>query len=293
MAFVTTSSQLSLKSPNLFSSSSIHKHRSTQPVLKNGRPSFPQMIQSTTKPHTKTAAHVVDTQVASRIEAHHWIVIKPQAMRVFERAAVAQADIARQLECRKGAGALHRWVLRHVVSPSAEMDISFPYGDGIYVVMEAFKPIQQAYGDANPLTRRWLSAVERVGPIINTVAIQTRHYDNLFTCKFHDVVFDPNANIVVLNSINVDSSKSTVLKRVVEQLNHIAEESVQTGQCLEFCVLQAPGEKGFLKTIEVYKDVDAMKKSTQVWDTSITQRFHEDIIENPHTRQIFKPVVFS
>lgn len=211
-------------------------------------------------------------------------------MRIFERAAVAQADVARQIESRKGSGALHRWVLRQVADPT-QPALAVQGRDGRYVVMEAFHRAQAA--DEQPLMRRWLSAVERVGPLMNTVDIRTLQYENLFTSKLHDAKFDPNNNIVVVESVNVDMSKSGNLDRAVDVLRMAAERNVSSGDCLEFCVLHAPGEAGFFKTIEVYKDIDALTKHMDGRDKFYAKKLEGYTIQGQRGRQTFKPVVFA
>lgn len=214
-------------------------------------------------------------------------------MRIFERAAVAQADVTRQVEKRAGKGALHRWVLRQVADPThSAVDVQFRHRDGRYVVMESFDRHNMKMHE-QPMMRRWLSAVERVGPLMNTVDISTRYYQNVFTSKLHDVTFDPHNNIVVVESINVDMSNENGLHHVVGVLRQGAEASVSTGECLEFCVLWAPGEAGFFKTIEVYKDVDALTTHMNGVDQSMAKKMSGYTIEGKRSRQTFKPVVFA
>lgn len=237
-------------------------------------------------------AHVVDSRVASVVEAHHWITVKGSATRMFERAAVAQADMTRHVERRTGAGALHRWVLRNVQDPTLGfMDAAFvTKPTDTYVVMETFKS-----GEQDDVTHRWLSAVERVGPAVDTLDIQTRHYENVFTAKLHDAEFDPDRTIVVVESVNVDMSRPGNLEEVTGILRSGAEASVANGECLEFCILQAPGERGFFKTIEVYRDVDALRAHMDGLDRAFVRRTQGRCIVSSHgrSRESFKAVVFG
>lgn len=212
--------------------------------------------------------------------------------RLFERAAVAQADMTRQVERRAGQGALHRWVLRQVSDPTAGfLDVSFEARDTRYVVMETFK--KRLSVETPGVMRRWLSAVERVGPLMDTLDIRTRNYENVFTSKLHDVQFDPNQNIVVVESVNVDMSRKQNLEDVIGVLRSTAEAAVSAGNCLEFCVLHAPGEQGFFKTIEVYKNVDALRAQGETLDKVYLRRVQGRTIKGNRSRQTFHPVVFS
>lgn len=141
--------------------------------------------------------------------------------------------------------------------------------------------------------RRWLSAVEKAGPLVNAVDIRTLKYENMFTSKLHDAKFDPHNNIVVMESVNVDMSRRSNLENAVKVLRDAAETSVTSGDCLEFCVLHAPGEKGFFKTIEVYKDVDALKRHMQGKDKAYAKSLEKYTIHGHRNRLSFKPVVFS
>lgn len=211
---------------------------------------------------------------------------------MFERAAVAQADMTRQVERRAGKGALHRWVLREVADPTGALSSpAFGRGDSRYVVMETFKA--RASHEDPGIMRRWLSAVERVGPALNAVDIRTRNYQNVFTSKLHDVEFDPNQNIVVVESVNVDMSRPQNVTEVVDILRSTAEASVAAGNCLEFCVLHKPGEQGFFKTIEVYKDVDALREHLDTLDTVYTRRVQGRTTDSHRSRHTFRPVVFA
>lgn len=211
---------------------------------------------------------------------------------MFERAAVAQADMTRQVERRSQRGAAHRWVLREVpdpigLSPTAPL----PPQDSRYVVMETFKA--SASTEEPGIMKRWLSAVERVGPSIHAVDIRTRNYENLFTSKLHDVQFDPNENIVVVESVNVDMSRSRNADEVVDILRCTAEASVAAGTCLEFCVLHKPGKQGFFKTIQVYKNVDNLRQHMDSLDQVYTRRVQGRIADTHRSRHTFQPVVFA
>lgn len=196
------------------------------------------------------------------------------------------------MERRAGQGALHRWVLRQVSDPIVGLlDVSFEAQGARYVVMETFK--KRLSQEAPGVMRRWLSAVERVGPLMDTVDIRTRNYENVFTSKLHDVQFDPNQNIVVVESVNVDMSRKQNLQEVIEVLRSTAEAAVSAGNCLEFCVLHAPGEQGFFKTIGVYKDVGALRAHIDTLDKVYVRRVQGRTIKGNRSRQTFRPVVFS
>lgn len=211
---------------------------------------------------------------------------------MFERAAVAQADMTRQVERRAQRGALHRWVLREVQDPIG-LGPAAPFSpkDSRYVVMETFKATASA--EEPGIMRRWLSAVERVGPSIHAVDIRTRNYENLFTSKLHDVKFDPNENIVVVESVNVDMARPHNAEEVVDILRSTAEASVSAGTCLEFCVLHKPGKHGFFKTIQVYKNVDALRQHMDSVDQVYTRRVQGRISDSHRSRHTFRPVVFA
>lgn len=242
------------------------------------------------RPHR--SAPVMDSRVSSRLEAHHWIAVKDHSRRMFERAAVAQADVAHQLEQRRGSGALHRWVLRQVMAhPSRASKAT-----STYLVLESF---DRSVWDApevqhdDSLTRRWLSAVERVGPVMSTIDIRSLHYRDVFTSKLHDVVFDPNANVVVLESFNVDLARDGALDAVVEGLRADAERSVASGKCLEFCVLQSTTQPSLLKTVEIYADDTAMQEHMHGMDTKLMHNLQTHAPGTRRNRHLFKPVVFA
>lgn len=237
----------------------------------------PRRRQSTTKPHKKAPAHVIDSRISARTEAHHWVTVRAHAARTFERAAVAQADAARALEGNTG-GNLHRWLLR---------DSAQHAQDASYVVMECF-----ARGHV-PHTRRWLAAVEKLGPAVNAVDIRTMKYDNLFTCKLHDLRFDPVRNVVVIEAINVDMSKDGSIDAVVDALQNAAQQGVASGHCLEFCVLKGNGQSGFLKTVEVYEDEQALEKHMLLADHTLSEALKPYTISPQRSRRTFQPVVFA
>lgn len=249
--------------------------------------------QSTTKPHKKAAAHVIDSNIAARVEAHHWIVVNSTGARLFEHAAVAQADAARQVDARTHSGALHRWVLREAEDPThIFLNPELPNHEARYVVMEAFSRDESSFNN-QLVMRRWLSAVERVGPLVDAVDIQTLHYENVFTSKVHNVQFDPHQNIVVMESINVDTANEKAIQHVVEALERSAEHSVSAGECLEFCVLHAPNEHGFFKTIEIYKDVEALMSHMNATDVVTSEEIKPYLIQGNRNRQTFKPIIFT
>ncbi|CAN8064563.1 unnamed protein product [Agarophyton chilense] len=254
---------------------------------------LPYNGSAASKPHKKASAHVVDSRVATRVEAHHWVVVSNSSLRIFERAAVAQADLAHQVDARTHSGALHRWLLRETEDPTHLFTKpSLSKSEVRYVVMEAFDRHDDSI-ENQFIMRRWLSAVERAGPLIDTFQIQTLHYENVFTSKVHDVHFDPYHNIVVMESINVDLTKDGAVDHVYDALRRSAERSVTTGECLEFCVLHAPNEHGFFKTIEVFKNEAALISHMSGTDVSTVQEITPYLIQGNRNRQTFKPVVFS
>lgn len=259
-----------------------------------------------TNPRPRTAATVIDSRVASRYECHHWVVVRNDSRRVFERAAVAQADLARQLEHRQPplAGALHRWVLREIQnhplnndnSSSEQKNHHHVPGASRYLVTESFDRL--VWNDTlsphhHSLTRRWLSAVERVGPLINAIDIHSLQYSDMFTSKVHDVVFDPRENIVVLQSINVRRDDLRAKDAVVDALRAKAERSVAVGACMEFGILQSDTEPCLFKTVEIFSNMDALVAYADGIDKMFEQSIQPHVVDNRHIRQVFKPVVFS
>lgn len=250
-------------------------------------------------PRPRASAPVIDSRVASRHEAHHWVVVKDHSRRVFERAAVAQADVARQLETRQKSGASHRWVLREILdSLSYALPLSISQNhNSRYLVMESFD--KQVWQDASisqhqhdSLTRRWLSAVERVGPLISAIDIRSLEYTDVFTSKLHDVVFDPKINIVILESMNVIQNKHDV-DAVIQALRAKAERSVAVGECLEFCVLRSASQPHLFKTVEVYKNADALHSHMEGVDKKFMPSIRSHVVDDRRNRHIFKPVLFS
>lgn len=163
--------------------------------------------------------------------------------------------------------------------------------DARYVLMEAFDA--QVAKNNPAVWRRWLSAVERLAPVVDAVDMTSLKYDNVFTSKLHDVDFDPNENVVVVESVNVDMSRPSNLSEVADILRGSAEFSVSTGDCLEFCVLHSRSEQGFFKTIEVYKNVDALKNHMDGIDRSFTRRLQGRVVQGQRSRHTFRPVVFA
>lgn len=253
-------------------------------------------VEKNAKPRSRTSAQVVDSRVGCRHEVHHWIVVKGHSKRMFERAAVAQTDVTRQLEARGGPGALHRWVLREVPDQLAATSNHFALGIGQgnaqYVVMESFdqRTVQQS---SSSLTRRWLSAVERVGPLISAVDIHTLQYSDVFTSKRHHVVFDPRENIVILETFNLNTKSPQAVSSVVSALRAKAERSVSVGDCLEFCVLQSTSQPSLLKTVEIYKNMEALRFHVDGLDKRYMHRVLHHTTDSRRNRQVFKPVVFS
>lgn len=300
MAFVTTVTPLrtrrfpSLRRPSL--ESQTHTGISAVPKATAVQSNHRVPVRKNPKPRSRTSAQVVDSRVACRHEVHHWIVVKGHSKRMFERAAVAQTDVTRQLEARGGPGALHRWVLREVsdqlTATSNHFALGVGQGNTQYVVMESFdqRTVQQS---SSSLTHRWLSAVERVGPLISAVDIHTLQYSDVFTSKRHDVVFNPRENIVVLETINLNSLSPEIVSSVVEALRAKAERSVSVGDCLEFCVLQSMSQASLLKTVEIYKNMEALRFHIDGLDKKYMHRVLHHTMNSRRNRQVFKPVVFS
>lgn len=284
MAFVSSPSVLPRSQTRRTSPRTVIKATAANPGGNSSKTST-----SSSRPHRK--APVIDSRIGSVIESHHWITVKSHRRRLFERAAVAHVDMTRQVEGRSGVGANHRWVLREVVDPSAKF-LDVGESKGRYVVMETFK--RGVIRERPEVLRRWLSTVERVGPMMETVDVRTRRYENVFTSKKHGVEFNPNENIVVVESINVEKGKG---KEVGDVLRQVAEVAVSGGDCLEFCVLGRVGEeaeeRGFVKTIEVFKNADALNEYTENADLKRTSKLNGLVAPGQRNRQIFRPVVFA
>lgn len=242
------------------------------------------------KGRARARAPVIDSRVAGVVEAHHWIVVASGSTRAFEKAALANAHVTSLVEKRSGNGALHRWLLTLIPDPTLGfMDGVFRTETTTYVVMETFKSSNLD----ERLTQRWLSAVKRVRPMFEMLDIRSLSYENVFTSKVHGASFDPNCNVVVVESVNVDMSRPQNLQEVMEILRTGAEASVSAGECLEFCVLQAKDRPGFFKTIEVYKDVDALRAHMDGFDRAFVRRTQGRTIGSHRSRQTFKPVFFA
>lgn len=298
MAFVTSASPLRTggkislhrsdkTTPNRLGISTVPRATAVQPRRVS--------VTRSSKPRPRTPAQVVDSRVACRREIHHWIAVEGHSRRLFERAAVAQTDVTRQLEARGGPRALHRWVLREASNqpvPSNRVIPGAPQNSAMYAVLESFdyRAVQQT---ANSLTRRWLSAVERVGPLISTVDVHTLQYNDVFTSKRHDVVFNPKENIVVLETINLNSYSPEILSVVIDTLRAKAERSVSVGDCLEFSVLQSTSQANVFKTVEVYKNSDTLRSHMLGLDKKYMHGVLPHMATDRRNRQVFHPVVFS
>lgn len=278
---------------------SVHNRRrlSLTPKATAVQPGPPPGVpaRATSKPRPRASATIIDSRVASRREAHHWIVVKDQSRRAFERAAVAQADIAHQLEKIQKSGAAHRWVLCELTHgiPHPPLLAMSQEGHTRYLVTESFdRRLWDTTLHHNSLTRRWLSAVERVGPLISTVDIHSLEYKDVFTSKLHDVIFDPNANIVVLECINIKSDRRAV-DAVLDALRAKAERSVAVGECLEFSILQSRSEPTLFKTVEVYTNDSALQLHMDGIDKKFLPSIEPHVVGTKRNRQFFKPVVFA
>lgn len=245
-------------------------------------------------------APVVDTRVAYADEAHHWLTVDSANVRTFERAAVAQADIIKRVEQRETGqgGAHHRWVLRKTVDP---LDSATGAGGAVmervndrtsYVVMESFSEKEMADGDG--ATKRWLSAIEAVAPAVGAAFTTTFRYSNTFTSKEHDVRFDVNDSIVIVETVVAESEASIEALRA--ELEFTAQMAVAGGCCQEFCVLEAAcTSTGLFKTIEVYKDETTLRTHMLEGQDKDFQRRTAPLVAHSknRTRVAFKPVVFA
>lgn len=248
------------------------------------------------KQRQRKSAPVVDSRVASRFEAHHWITVQNQSQRLFERAAVAQVDLTRQLERTQGRedSALHRWVLREIdVNPYAVSRSSAVNSTSSrYLVTESFD--KQATQASKSVTKRWLSAVKRVGPLISaTIDIHSLQYSDVFTSKKHDVVFDPSENIVVIHCLNINKDLPRSAELLIDALRAKAERAVSVGSCLEFCVLQSDSKPSLLKTIEIFPSMEALMQYANGSDKLFEQTIKPHVVDGRQGRYVFKPVVFS
>lgn len=248
-------------------------------------------------------APLVDSRVSSVVEAHHWITVSSASVRMFERAAVAQADMVRRVERNTATGAQHRWVLRPVdvdaTDPSSiatlfsqPASIVAPQSvnqQSRYVVMETFKHGE----DTNSgVMRRWLGAIEHVGPAFDASNVQTLRYENVYTAKLHEAKFDVNTAVVVVETINADGEEKA--REVEKCLRSTADVAVASGDCLEYCVLEAMCKPGLFKTIEVYKDASAFGAYMNELDSAFLHRLRPHTVQGSHrSRSAFKPVVFS
>jgi quinol monooxygenase YgiN len=237
-------------------------------------------------------APVVNSRVASAVEAHHWITVSSESVRLFERAAVAHADMVRRVERHAQNGSLHRWVLRAVEDPALVAPLQTANAQCRYVVMETFKPAQDPAGPPDGIMRRWLGAIERLGPALNAPVAQTLQYNNVFTSKLHDAKFDVDSAVVIVESVN--AARPSAVADLQKVLESNAEASVACGDCLEFCVLEALDAPGFFKTIEVYANIDLLRKHVGGLDSVFLENAAPFIARSSHrSRSAFRPVVFS
>jgi quinol monooxygenase YgiN len=236
-------------------------------------------------------APVVDVRVAFANEAHHWLTVSSGGKALFERAAVAQADMVRVVEREAGGGALHRWVLRAVEDPlGRERGGGDVNGVGRYVVMETYK---EGGGDlvTTGAMDRWLGAIAAAGEKLDCAVSATLRYANVFTTKMHGATFDVHRSIVVAESVQAEAGAAAALRQVLEGR---AEAAVAAGDCLEFCVLEATCKDGLFKTIEVYADVDALREHMDGLDAAFVESTAPLVALSGHrARSSFKPVVFS
>lgn len=312
MAFITpsplvTSASSSSAFSRLGNTSRTSELRPVTQAVPAKHPAAAQPVRATAvqpnRPETSTArkqrqrksAPVVDSRVATRFESHHWITVQNESRRIFERAAVAQVDLARQLEeTQNQSRALHRWVLREIdvhpfaVSRSSAVNAT----SSRYLVTESFDA--QSSSPSSSVTRRWLSAVERVGPLISsTIDIHSLQYSDVFTSKLHDVVFDPSKNIAVIHCLNLNRDDARAESNVIAALKAKAERSVSRRNCLEFCVLQSDVQPTLLKTIEIFADMEALMHYANGADKLFEQSIKPHIVDGRQGRYVFKPVVFS
>ncbi len=234
----------------------------------------------------RVSAPVVDSRVAGAAESHHWINVTASFARAFERAASANAGVTAVVEARAGTPARRRWVLRRVADPSLDfLDGTFMTDIATYVVMEQYDT-PRTPEDAH--THRWLSAVKRVGPMLGAIDIATLSYDSVLSATRHNAKPTEENAIVVIESFNardVDEMK-TILKET-------AEAAVQAGECIEYSVLQSRGGSLF-KTVEVYQDVEALKKSsTARVHRAFQRRLVGKLVGEHLERQTFKATLLA
>lgn len=239
----------------------------------------------------KTAVHatIIDSRKSAVVEAHHWITVSSLALRMFERAAVAHADMVRRVEKTTATGSLHRWVLRVVDDPFLADAPQSVNSQSRYVVMETYRPGDK---DNDGVMRRWLSAIERLGPALSAPVTQTLRYSNLFTSKLHNAKFDVHRSVVMAETFSASNIEESSV--IMDILQSHAEESVASGDCLEFCVLEAVDHPGLFKTLEVYKDADSLREHMDKLDVKYWQKL-QPLVTNSSSRKrnAFKPVVFS
>lgn len=240
---------------------------------------------------THVRAPVVDSRVAGVSEAHHWICVRSDYARAFERAAAANASVTAVVEERAGRGASRRWVLRRVADPSLGfIDGSFVTDTTTFVVMEAFRDGEHA-DDAH--THRWLSAVRRTSRALGALDIQSMPYYSIFSARRHHARPETESAVIVVESINVDMSRPENLEDIKSILRSGAEASVNAGESLDFSVLQAKGEPSFFKTVEVYENVDAMRTHMERLDRAFVRRSRGKLIGHHRERQTFKAILFA
>lgn len=238
---------------------------------------------------TSVRAPVVDLRKSAAVEAHHWITVSSLAVRMFERAAIAHTDMVRGVEESTATGSLHRWVLRVVDDPFVADVPQSVNAQSRYVVMETYKPGDR---DNEGVMRRWLSAVERLGPALSVPDAHTLFYSNVFTSKLHNAEFDVHRSVVMAESFSVNNADNSSALR--DTLQSLAEESVAYGDCLEFCVLEALEHPGLFKTLEVYKDTEALSKHMNKLDVQYWEKLQPLVTHSSGRPRIaFKPVVFS
>jgi quinol monooxygenase YgiN len=263
-----------------------------RPQQQPSQPSQQQQQQAATPSiHLKPVvrAPVVDSRIGSAVEAHHWITVSSSSVRLFERAAVAHTDMVRRVERHAQNGSIHRWVLRAVADPALATPLQSSNAQSRYVVMETFKPGED---NSRGVMRRWLGAVERLGPALNAPVVQTLQYNNVFTSKLHNAKFDINDAVVIVESVNAGSMDCA--EELQNLLEANAEASVACGDCLEFCVLEAVDSPAFYKTIEVYADVDRLHQHMEGNDASFLEKIAPFAVRSAHrSRSAFKPVVFA
>lgn len=265
------------------------------------RPSTQNSNRSSCPRQTPVAQRVrapaVDSRVSGATASHHWIHVTTQYARAFERAAAANASVTAEVERRAGGGASRRWVLRRVADPTLGfLDGTFAQDTATYVVMERYlspsnpTTTPSATADTAPTTRRWLSAVRRVGPALGALDIASRDYDSIFAAERYRRDVDAERCYVVVEAVQALPSHGEAVRHV---LSTGAEAAVMADECVEMDVLQATTNADFFKIVTVYEDVDQMVRHLEGGYNAFRLRTRGKLIDAKRERQTFKPTLLA